>query len=112
MARSLIAQKALPSPPWRYTGDTVMAIGITETLEEVGEIQPELLAANFARHYMADPQRGYGAAMHGLLPELARTPLLWKEKSKALFGGGGSFGMVLRCELHPWALISRMISTL
>lgn len=92
VARSLIAQRAVPSPPWRYTDDSVMAIAIAEILEEFGEIQETSLAANFGRHYLADPQRGYGPAMHKLLPELASAPTRWKEKSEALFNGTGSFG--------------------
>jgi ADP-ribosylglycohydrolase len=92
VARSLIEQRALPSPPWRYTDDTVMAVAIAEVLEEFGEIHEKSLAENFGRHYLADPQRGYGPAMHKLLPELARAPSRWKEKSEALFDGAGSFG--------------------
>jgi ADP-ribosylglycohydrolase len=92
VARSLIAQRAVPSPPWHYTDDTAMAIAIAETLEELGEIQETSLAANFGRRYLADPQRGYGPAMHDLLPELANAPARWKEKSEVLFNGAGSFG--------------------
>ena len=69
-----------------------MAIAITETLEEFGEVKQESLAANFGRHYVADPQRGYGPAMHKLLPELARIPSRWIDMSRALFNGSGSFG--------------------
>ena len=92
VAQSLIAQRAVPSPPWRYTDDTVMAIAIAETLEEFGEIREESLAENFGTRYLADPQRGYGPAMHGLLPEIAKAPSRWKERSEALFHGAGSFG--------------------
>lgn len=92
VAQSLIAQHAVPSSPWHFTDDTVMAIAIAETLEEFGEIREEALAENFGRRYLADPQRGYGLAMHGLLPEIARLPSTWKERSEALFRGAGSFG--------------------
>jgi ADP-ribosylglycohydrolase len=92
VAQPLIAQRVVPSPPWRYTDDTVMAIAITETLEEFGEIREKDLAGNFVRHYLADPQRGYGPAMHNLLPELSRSPSRWREMSQALFRGTGSFG--------------------
>lgn len=92
VAQSLIAQRAIPSPPWRYTDDTIMAIAIVDTLEEFGEIREHHLAENFGRHYLADPARGYGAAMHNMLPELARTPSRWKQTSEALFNGTGSFG--------------------
>jgi len=78
-----------------------MAVAIAETLEEFAEIRKESLAANFARHYLADRQRGYGPAMHDLLPELARSPSRWKEKSEALFGGLGSFGNGAAMRVAP-----------
>jgi ADP-ribosylglycohydrolase len=66
VAQSLIAQRAVPSPPWRYTDDTAMALAIAETLEEFEEIREHALAEAFARRYLADPHRGYGPAMHVL----------------------------------------------
>jgi ADP-ribosylglycohydrolase len=101
VAQPLIAQRAVPSPPWRYTDDTVMAVAIAETLQEFGEIRERSLAENFARQYLADPQRGYGPAMHGLLPDLARSPSAWKEKSEALFRGTGSFGNGAAMRVAP-----------
>ena len=92
LVRSLIAQRAIPSPPWRYTDDTAMASAITENLEEYGEIQPEQLAENFGRRILSDPHRGYGPAMHTLLPKLAETPRQWKQLASRLFMGKGSFG--------------------
>jgi len=92
VAEALIAQRAVPSPPWRYTDDTVMAVAIVEILEELAEIREQSLAETFARHYLVDPHRGYGPAMHGLLPELANAPSHWKQLSEALFDGAGSFG--------------------
>lgn len=101
LARSLIAQKAVPSPPWRFTDDTAMAIAITEILEEFEEIHPERLAENFGRSFLADPYRGYGAAMHSLLPELASRPSRWKELSQQLFKGNGSFGNGAAMRVAP-----------
>jgi len=92
LAQSLIAQRAVPSPPWRYTDDTAMAVAITETLEEFGEILPERLAENFGRRFLADPNRGYGPAMHSLLPDLATNPHRWHQLAPQLFKGLGSFG--------------------
>src|SRR5579863_5946291 len=79
LARSLITQRTLPSSPWRYTDDTAMAVGIAEILEEFGEVRPAVLAENFGKRFLADPHRGYGAAMHALLPELATNPDAWKK---------------------------------
>jgi ADP-ribosylglycohydrolase len=98
---SLVANRAVPSPPWRYTDDTAMAIGIVETLEEFGEIREHSLAENFGRRFLTDPHRGYGAAMHSLLPDLADTPSLWKEKSESLFRGAGSFGNGAAMRVAP-----------
>ena len=101
VAQSLIAQRAVPSPPWRYTDDTAMAIAIVETLEELDEIREKFLAETFARHYLADPHRGYGQAMHNLLPELAASPSRWRELSEALFRGTGSFGNGAAMRVAP-----------
>jgi ADP-ribosylglycohydrolase len=101
VARSLIAQRAVPSPPWRYTDDTAMAIAITEILEEHGEIRQESLAESFGRNFLADSQRGYGAAMHSLLPELASHPKQWKQLAPQLFKGKGSFGNGAAMRVAP-----------
>ena len=101
VAQALIAQRAVPSPPWRYTDDTAMAIAIAEILEEHGEIRQESLAESFGRNFLADPHRGYGAAMHTLLPELASAPSAWKKMAPALFGGGGSFGNGAAMRVAP-----------
>lgn len=101
VARSLIAQRAVPSPPWRYTDDTAMAVAITEALEEHGEIRQEFLAESFGRNFLADPHRGYGAAMHSLLPELASAPSAWRKVAPALFSGRGSFGNGAAMRIAP-----------
>ena len=101
VAHSLIDQKALPSGPWRYTDDTAMAISITEILEEFGEIHPERLAENFGRRFIADPHRGYGHAMHSLLPELADHPQHWNKLAPQLFKGSGSFGNGAAMRVAP-----------
>ncbi|HTT21557.1 MAG TPA: ADP-ribosylglycohydrolase family protein [Candidatus Sulfotelmatobacter sp.] len=101
VARSLIAQRAIPSRPWRFTDDTAMAVAITEVLEKFGEIHPERLAENFGKHFIADPYRGYGPAMHTLLPELAKHPEYWKQLSSQLFEGRGSFGNGAAMRVAP-----------
>jgi hypothetical protein len=76
-----------------------MAIAIAETLEDFGEIRERRLAESFGRHYLADPPRGYGPAMHKMLPELATIPSRWQEISEALFNGTGS-ATALPCALR------------
>ncbi|HKD79440.1 MAG TPA: ADP-ribosylglycohydrolase family protein [Candidatus Angelobacter sp.] len=86
---NLVQQRAVPAPPWFFTDDTVMALSILETLAEHREINPDSLARSFAGRY--DPGRGYGTAMHKLLPAIRRNQS-WREEAAALFGGEGSYG--------------------
>ena len=90
VAESMIQEKAVPAPPWFYTDDTVMALSIVETLAEHQEIKPDSLALSFASRY--DSARGFGAAMHQLLPAIRRQPESWRTQAAALFRGQGSFG--------------------
>ncbi len=101
LSQSLIAQRAVPSKPWRYTDDTAMAISILEVLEEYGEVDPERLAENFGRRFILDPRRGYGRAMHSLLPELADHPGQWQQLAPQLFEGKGSFGNGAAMRVAP-----------
>jgi ADP-ribosylglycohydrolase len=86
----MIQERTLPAPPWFFTDDTVMALSILETLAEHREINPDSLAINFAGRY--DAGRGFGPAMHQLLPTIRRHPQSWQTEAAALFRGEGSFG--------------------
>src|SRR5258708_12962941 len=68
VAQSLIAQRAVPSPPWRYTDDTAMAVPLVESLEEFDEGREKRLAATFSRHYLSPPHPGLPTAMPAPLP--------------------------------------------
>src|SRR5206468_3681018 len=57
---SLIAERAVPNPPWQYTDDTEMALAVVDVLHRHGRVDRDDLAAVFARRYRADPSRGYG----------------------------------------------------
>ena len=86
-----------------------MAIAMTEILEEHSEIRQEPLAESFGRNFLADPQRGYGAAMHSLLPELASAPSAWRKMAPALFKGSGSFGNGAAMRVAPLGAYLPMI---
>jgi ADP-ribosylglycohydrolase len=90
VAESMIQERAVPAPPWFFTDDTVMALSILETLAEHQEINPDSLAISFAGRY--DAGRGFGPAMHKLLPTIRRQPQSWRTEAAALFHGQGSFG--------------------
>lgn len=88
----IISMREVPvRPPWPWTDDTHMALGIVQTLHEHDSIEQDALAFHFGRNYRREPGRGYGPAMQRLLPLLAEGAS-WQENATALFHGSGSFG--------------------
>jgi ADP-ribosylglycohydrolase len=79
----------LPSPPWRYSDDTNMAISIVTILRQCGEIDQDQLTTDFAARY--DRSRSYGPGTIRLLKRI-REGEDWREASPQQFGGQGSFG--------------------
>jgi ADP-ribosylglycohydrolase len=87
----LIASRAVPAPPWRYTDDTEMALAIVEVLEAAGAVDQDLLATTFARRYVANRHRGYGPTAHDILAAIA-AGTHWSAAAAAPFEGRGSLG--------------------
>jgi ADP-ribosylglycohydrolase len=83
---------------WLYTDDTQMALSVVRVLAQRGGIDQDLLAHSFAEHY--EDWRGYGMAMHGLLPRIARNEH-WLEAAQSLFSGQGSFGNGAAMRVAP-----------
>ncbi|MEH2409888.1 ADP-ribosylglycohydrolase family protein [Nostoc sp.] len=98
VAKSLIVARAIPASPWYYTDDTQMALSIMTILQEYGEIYQDGLAESFAKLY--DRERGYGAAMHGLLTRI-RDGEPWQKVASSLFGGQGSYGNGAAMRVAP-----------
>ena len=67
VAKRLIATRR----PWRWTDDTAMALSIVEVLGRHNAIDPDELAAAFARRYADAPDRGYGQGASALLTRFA-----------------------------------------
>jgi ADP-ribosylglycohydrolase len=86
-----IERRALPKPPWYLTDDSIMAIGIVETLKACGEIDRDYLASRFAANYARNRRRGYGGMAHHILQKLYAGED-WREVSPAVFNGSGSYG--------------------
>jgi ADP-ribosylglycohydrolase len=89
--QTVLQQRRLPVPPWPYTDDTVMALGITEVLTYHGGVHQDILAQVFARNYWQDPGRGYGATAHEILQAII-TRVPWRTAAGTAFGGEGSMG--------------------
>jgi ADP-ribosylglycohydrolase len=90
----------LGSPPWHWTDDTALATSIVNVLRECEKIDQEKLAYEFAIQYAAEPRRGYGPAMHRLLPQLRRSKA-WQSAPSGLFSNQGSFGNGAAMRVAP-----------
>ncbi|MDQ3928311.1 MAG: ADP-ribosylglycohydrolase family protein [Chloroflexota bacterium] len=84
-------REPLRPAPWPWTDDTAMALSICAVLAKYGGIDEDQLARSFSQRYAAQPRRGYGPAMHRLLPQL-RDGKTRHKAARGLFGGQGSFG--------------------
>lgn len=91
-------QRVAPPGPWLYTDDTEMALSLVSVLRQTGEMDQDRLARSFSEHY--DPQRGYGPAMHDIVP-MMWLPGSWVSLSRRLFGGQGSFGNGAAMRVAP-----------
>ena len=93
--------RATARGPWPYTDDTEMALAIHEVLDRHGRIDQDDLAATFARRFVADPTRGYGAGAFRLLGNIAGGAD-WRAAAEILFNGG-SFGNGSAMRIAPVA---------
>lgn len=90
-ALEMIHSRSLPPSPWYLTDDTIMSLGIVETLELHSQIDPDFLAERFAENYSKNPRRGYGGMAHSLLQSFARGEG-WRIVAPKVFDGSGSYG--------------------
>lgn len=85
----------------RYTDDTQMMIGVTETLLEHGRIVEETLCRKFVDNY--HPSRGYGSGARRVLEAMARGED-WRELARTQFPGG-SLGNGAAMRVAPVGLL-------
>jgi ADP-ribosylglycohydrolase len=97
---SLIAERAMPRPPWRYTDDTEMALAILEVLQRHGRIDQDDLARVFARRFHGDMYRGYGSGTVRILAAIHEGQP-WFDVTSAAFNGEGSMGNGAAMRVAP-----------
>jgi poly(ADP-ribose) glycohydrolase ARH3 len=88
----------------RWTDDTHMMIGVAESLIENKGFDGKRMALTFINHYEEEPWRGYASGP----PQVFRwikSGVPWKEASKRLFGGAGSFGNGAAMRVAPIGLL-------
>ncbi|MDY7225459.1 ADP-ribosylglycohydrolase family protein [Hyalangium rubrum] len=90
-AMEMVARRQTVPPPWNYTDDTEMALGIVQVLEAHGRIDQDALAQVFGVRYRDNRYRGYGGTAHDILEALHQGEP-WRKVSAQVFGGEGSKG--------------------
>jgi poly(ADP-ribose) glycohydrolase ARH3 len=85
----------------RYTDDTEMMIGVAESLIRIRGFNGADMASTFIQNF--DVKRGYGPGSTGAL-KMIREGENWKEASKKLFGGEGSYGNGAAMRIAPVGL--------
>jgi ADP-ribosylglycohydrolase len=96
----MVAERALPAGPWRWTDDTAMAVTLYRVLATHGEVRQDELARRFAETYDAEPHRGYGPSMHGVLRAILDGEP-WPSVTASQFGGQGSWGNGAAMRVAP-----------
>ncbi len=77
-----------------------MALSIVSLLRQDGMMDQDHVAASFAQRYTQDPYRGYGPGMHALLRKI-KEGQPWRQASRSLFSGQGSFGNGAAMRVAP-----------
>ena len=86
----------------KYTDDTEMTIGVAESLIACKGFNGSHLAQQFLRNY--NESRGYGPGTREVLKMLSEG-VSWKEASRKIFGGEGSYGNGAAMRIAPVGLL-------
>ncbi|MGL5875120.1 MAG: ADP-ribosylglycohydrolase family protein [Xenococcaceae cyanobacterium] len=97
---AMVESRALPAPPWYLTDDSIMAIGIVETLRQCDSLDRDYLAERFAINYKRNPRRGYGGMAHHILRSFCQGKN-WRDVAPAVFDGTGSYGNGAAMRVAP-----------
>lgn len=87
-----------------YTDDTAMAIGIAQSLSELGRIDEKHLGDTFRRNFELEPWRGYGFGPPAIFRMVGKSGVCYSSAAESLFGGNGSFGNGASMRITPLAL--------
>lgn len=96
----------------RYTDDTAMALGVAESLAELGRIDSENLGRTFHRNYIKEPWRGYASGPPTIFSLVKMTGISYKDAAARLFHGMGSFGNGAAMRAAPVGLFYHRASEL
>lgn len=101
-ARRFYEERGWKMVSGKYTDDTEMTIGVAESLIACKGFNGAHLAQQFLRNY--NESRGYGPGTREVLKMLSEG-VGWKEASRKIFGGEGSYGNGAAMRIAPVGLL-------
>lgn len=87
-----------------YTDDTAMAIGLAESITQVGRLDQQHLGDTFRANFQRQPWRGYASGPPTVFSLVERRGMSYSEAAGGLFGGQGSFGNGAAMRIAPVGL--------
>lgn len=87
-----------------YTDDTAMALGLAQSLTELGILDQEHLGRTFHRNFLQEPWRGYAGGPPSIFHQVQEQGISYVEAARRLFGGDGSFGNGAAMRVAPLGL--------
>jgi len=88
----------------RWTDDTHMMMGLSESLAANKGFSSEHMAQTFLRNWEREPWRGYGPGPPRVF-RMIKSGVPWNEAAKRLYGGKGSFGNGAAMRVAPVGLL-------
>jgi poly(ADP-ribose) glycohydrolase ARH3 len=87
-----------------YTDDTAMAIGLAESITQVGRLDGQHVGDTFRANFQREPWRGYALGPPTVFSLVERRGMSYSEAARSLFGGQGSFGNGAAMRIAPVGL--------
>lgn len=99
-----LRQIVADTDPLVWTDDTAMAIGIAESLVELGHLDPQAIGCRFHENYLHEPWRGYASGPPYIFRAVGEEDIPYVEAARRLFGGQGSLGNGAAMRIAPVGL--------
>lgn len=99
-----LRSKIAPMDTLIYTDDTAMAIGLAESITQVGGLDERHLGDTFRANFQREPWRGYASGPPTVFSLVKRHGISYSEAARSLFGGQGSFGNGAAMRIAPLGL--------
>ncbi len=87
-----------------YTDDTAMAIGLAESITQVGRLDQQHLGDTFRANFQREPWRGYATGPPTIFHLVGQRAVSYAKAAQSLFGGEGSFGNGAAMRVAPVGL--------